>query len=439
VLYQKARAYDELGQPDEAILVLDRLIAEHPGSRHIDEAWFRRAEYFFTRRRWVDAEEAYGAITRRAADSDYYELAAYKLGWTYYKQELHEEALDAFVGLLDHKVRSGYDFEQTEDEDAERRIADTHRVISLSFSNLGGPEVVREYFAEKGTRSYEDRIYGHLGEFYLEKLRYEDAATSYKAFVSLHPHHRAAPRFGMRVVEIYETAGFPILVLEAKKEFAARYALDSEYWRRFDVEEAPEVLAYLKANLTDLASHYHALYQDEELEDDRPANFDEATRWYRAYLSSFPADSGAPGVNHRLADLLLENEDFEMAAFEYERTAYDYAPHEGASAAGYAAIFARREHEKQAPGDAQQEARRAAVTSSLRFVDRFPAHEHTASVLGAAVDDLYEMRELTQALARGQQLIDEYPEANHEIRRGAWTVVAHASIEVADNVRAESA
>ena len=39
-------------------------------------------------------------------------------------------------------------------------------MISLGFSNLGGPEVVQEYFADKGKRSYEDRIYENLGEFY---------------------------------------------------------------------------------------------------------------------------------------------------------------------------------------------------------------------------------------------------------------------------------
>jgi tetratricopeptide (TPR) repeat protein len=439
VLYQKARAYDELGRPDEAVAVLGRLIAEHPASRHVDEAWFRRAEYFFTRRRWLDAEEAYAAIARGDPSSDYYELALYKLGWTYYKQELHEEALGEYIALLDHKVATGYDFDQTEDEDTERRIADTHRVISLSFSNLGGPDVVREYFAEKGPRSYEDRIYSHLGEFYLEKLRYEDAARSYKAFVDLHPLHRKAPHFGMRVVEVYETAGFPILVLEAKKEFAARYALDAAYWRHFAVEEAPEVLAYLKANLVDLASHHHSLYQDEELVDERPANFDEATRWYRAYLDAFASDAGAPGVNHRLADLLLENGDFADAAREYERTAYDYPAHEQAGAAGYAAIFAHREQEKHAPEEAREAARSGAVTSSLRFVERFPGHEHAASVLGAAVDDLYEMKAFDRALAHGQQLIDAYPEAGGTLRRRAWTVVAHASLELTDYVRAEQA
>jgi tetratricopeptide (TPR) repeat protein len=439
VLYQKARAYDELGRPDEAIVVMERLIAEYPHSKHIDEVQFRRAEYFFTRRKYLDAEAAYSAITRMGARSEYYELALYKLGWTYYKQELHEEALNEYVALLDHKVSTGYDFDQREDEDSERRIADTFRVISLSFSNLGGSEVVQEYFAAKGHRSYEDRIYSHLGEFYFEKLRYDDAAKAYKAFVALQPLHRVSPHFSMRVVEIYDAGGFPKLVLESKKEFAATYGLQSEYWRHFDVNDFPEVLAYLKANLVDLAGHYHALYQNADLSDEKPANLAEATRWYRAYLTSFPADPGSPAVNHRLADLLLENRDFGEAAREYERTAYDYADHDGAAAAGYAAIYAHRENQKVAAGGTQEAVRREAVASTLRFVERFPRHEHAATVLGAAVDDLYDMKEFERTIVTGRQLIDGYPDADASIRRSGWTVVAHSAFELTDYAQAEQA
>ena len=49
-------------------------------------------------------------------------------------------------------------------------------------------------------------------------------------------------------------------------------------------------------------------------------------------------------MNYRLADLLLENEDFGTAATEYERTAYHYGEHEQASGAGYAAIYAHRQN-----------------------------------------------------------------------------------------------
>jgi outer membrane protein assembly factor BamD (BamD/ComL family) len=439
VLYQKSRAYDELGRIDEAIAVMERLVAEYPHSRHFDEVQFRRAEYFFTRKKYLDAEEAYSAITEKGAGSEYYELALYKLGWTFYKQELHEEALHEFIALLDYKVSIGYDFDQSHDEEDERRIADTYRVISLCFSNLGGPEILARYFAANGQRSYEDRIYAQLGEFYLEKLRYNDAATAYQAFVDLHPLHRVSPHFSMRVVEIYEAGGFPKLVLESKKGFAATYGLNSEYWRHFDVDDSPEVLGYLKTNLEDLASHHHALYQDAELAEEKPANFQEALRWYRAYLTSFPEDPGAPAVNYRVADLLLENKDFGEAAREYERTAYDYPEHERAAAAGYAAIYAHRENQKVALGADQAAPRRDAVASTLRFVDRFPQHEHAATVLGAAVDDLHEMKEFALAIATARKLIDGYPQAELSIRRSAWAVVAHSSFEIAAYPEAERA
>jgi tetratricopeptide (TPR) repeat protein len=439
VLYQKARAYDELGRTDEAIAVIERLVAEYPHSRFIDEVQFRRAEYFFTRKKYLDAEDSYAAITRMGAGSEYFELALYKLGWTLYKQELHEESLQKYVALLDHKVSIGYDFDQSENEADARRIADTYRVISLSFSNLGGPRAVQDYFAANGPRSYEDRIYSHLGEFYLEKLRYDDAASAYKTFVGLYPLHRASPHFSMRVVEIFEAGGFPKLVLESKKEFAATYGLQSEYWRHFAVADAPEVLGYLKSNLKDLGNHYHALYQQPELDAEKTANFQEGLRWYRAYLASFPQEPETPGIHHQLADLLLEHRDFGEAAQEYERTAYDYPAHEKAAAAGYAAIYAHREHLKGVPEAERPPVQREAVTSTLRFVDAFPEHEHAAEVLGAAVDDLYGMQEFEVAIATGRRLIDGYPGADLPVRRSAWTVVAHSSLEIADYEQAEHA
>src|SRR5262245_20355206 len=142
VLYQEARAYDELGRTDEAMATMERLIRENPNSKHFDEVQFRRGEYFFTRRRFRDAEAAYSGIISMGTASSYYELALYKLGWTLYKQEFYEEALQKYIALLDYKVSIGYDFDQTHDEDDDRRVADTFRVISLSFSNLGGPETM---------------------------------------------------------------------------------------------------------------------------------------------------------------------------------------------------------------------------------------------------------------------------------------------------------
>jgi cellulose synthase operon protein C len=439
VVYQKARAYDELGRTEEAMATMEQFVSAYSHSMHYDEVQFRRAEYFFTRRKFRDAENAYQAIIGMGASSSYYELALYKMGWTLYKQEFYEEAQHRFIALLDYKVSIGYDFEAAHDEDEERRIADTFRVISLGFSNLGGPEVVQEYFAAKGGRSYEDKIYANLGEFYLAKLRYDDAAKTYKAFVALNPFHRSSPHFSMRVVEIYAKGNFPKLVLEAKKEFASKYGLQAEYWRHFDVNESPEVLSYLKSNLKDLANHHHAQYQNAELVAEKPANYAEALRWYREYLTSFPKEADTPPINYQLADLLLENQAFGEAALEYERTAYDYPVHAKSAAAGYAAIFAHRQNLKTAPEELRTVARTNTVTSSLRFADAFPTHEHAATVLGAAADDLYGMKDFRPAIAAAQKLIERYPGADPGIRRSAFTVVAHSSLELAEYPQAEQA
>jgi cellulose synthase operon protein C len=439
VLYQMARAYDELGRTEEAIETMERLIRTNPHSSHLDEVQFRRGEYFFTRRRFRDAEAAYSGIVSLGPTSEYHELALYKLGWTLYKQEFYEEALQKYIALLDYKVSIGYDFDQTHDEDSDRRVADTFRVISLSFSNLGGPETLPEYFSKFGKRAYEDRIYAGLGEHYLGKLRYDDAAKTYKAFVAIYPFHRAAPRFSMRVVDTFTKGGFPKLVLESKREFASKYNLRAEYWRHFKPEESPEVLAYLKTNLKDLATHYHAEYQGANEAQEKLTNYHEAIQWYGTYLESFPKEADSASVNYRLADLLLENKDFGKAAKEYERTAYGYAQQSLSAAAGYAAIYAYREQMKVAGKEQQDAVKRDTVASSLKFADAFPQDEHAAAVLGAAADDMYEMKDYKAAIEADQRLIDKYPSAEASIRRSAWIVVAHGSFELANYPQAEHA
>ena len=440
ILYQKSRALDELGRTEEAIDTMERLIRANPSSSHVDEVQYRRGDYFFMRRRFRDAESAYDAVIGLGPRSPYYEFALYKFGWTLYKQELYEEALHKYMALLDYKVSIGYDFDQTHEEDDERRVADTYRVISLSFSNLGGgADTVREYFAKFGNRSYEDRVYNNLGDHYLAKLRYDDAAGTFKAFVALYPFHRSAPKFSMRVIDTFTAGGFPKLVLEAKRDFAATYGLQSPYWQHFKPEESPEVLASLKANLTDLGNHYHAQYQSAQDAAEKTSNYREARRWYGEYLDSFPADADSPRMSYELAGLLLENKDFGEAAKQYERTAYQYPTHPQSAAAGYAAVYAYREQLKVAPDDTKEAVKRDAVASSIKFADTFPDHESAAAILGAAADDLFEMKEYPAGVATAQRVIDTYAGAEPAIRRSAWTVVAHGSFELADFPRAEKA
>ncbi|MDR7134996.1 TolA-binding protein [Lysobacter niastensis] len=439
VLYQKARAYDELGRPDDAMAVMEQLVTTDPDSKLVDEVQFRRGESFFAQRKYRDAENAYQSVAAKGAASEFYEPALFKLGWSFYKQGAFEEALHRYFALIDHKVAKGYVLGAKHTAAEDRRVEDTFNVIALSFSNLGGPEAIGEYFAGFGHRPYEDHAYRYLGEFYLSKQRYQDAATVYKDFVGLYPFHAASPDFGLRIIGIYETGGFPQLVVEAKREFASNYGLKAEYWKHQPIGERPEVVAAVKSNLMDLANYYHARYQDPSLAKEKQQSFAEAARWYGDFLDSFHDDPAAPGANYQFADLLRENGDFRGAATQYERTAYGYPAHEKAAAAGYAAIFAHRENLKVVAASQENEARRATVDSSLRFSDTFPQHEQAPIVLVAAAQDLYDLKDYAAARNAGRKLLEKFTSATRELQRTAWTVVAHSSFELAEFPVAEQA
>ncbi|HBA89914.1 MAG TPA: hypothetical protein DCZ75_18550 [Geobacter sp.] len=439
VLYQMSRSYEELGQTEEAMAVMQRMVRDFPQSRYLSEVQFRRAEYFFVHKKYLEAEGIYKGLVEIGAGSSYYELALYKLGWTFYKQELYEEGLQRFVALLDHKVATGYDFAQTTDDLERKRVDDTFRVISQSFSYLHGAASVMDYFDKNGKRAYEDRVYSNLGEFYYEKRRYSDAAAAYNAFVSRNPFHRVSPQFHMRVIEIHLAGGFPSLVIEAKKEFAKNYGLKAQYWKHFEPGTRPEVLGFLKTNFTDLARHYHALYQDPEHAKEKGESFQEALHWYEEFLVSFPKDAESPAINYQMADLLLENRSYARAALEYERTAYEYPRYDKSSAAGYAAIYAYREQLRGAEGAEKVKVKREAVRSSLKFAGTFPEHEKAAVVLGAAADDLYELKEYGEALTAARKLIATFPAADKEVLKSAFIVVGHSCYELKQYAEAETA
>src|SRR5205814_7136368 len=131
--------------------------------------------------------------------------------------------------------------------------------------------------------------------------------------------------------------------------------------------------------------------------------------------------------------------DFGEAAKQYERTAYGYPPHARSAGAGYAAVYAYREQLKAASREQQDVAKRNTIASSLKFANAFPEHEHAADVLGAAADDMYEMKEYRPAVEAAQRVIDHYPRADAAVRRSAWIVVAHGSFELAQYPQAEHA
>lgn len=436
VLYQLARTYEEQGNVEEAMKMMNRMAKDYPHSRYIEEVQFRRGEYHYARKNFSDAKAAYKALVDIGAGSPYYELALYKLGWTCYKQDQYEEGLNQFVRLLDHKIAAGNDLEHPKDSFDEKRIEDIFRVMSLSFSNLGGADAITGYFGKHGKRTYETNAYKNLGDHYLDKRRYGDAAATFKTFVKNNPYHKMTPYFDIWAIDSYRRGGFSKLVIESNKEFIANYGLKSAYWSQSGNMASSEVTGQIKTSLKELANFYHAHYQDKLFVKDKDENFKEAVKWYREFLGSFPKDASAPIVHFQLADLLLENKLYDQAAIEYEHVAYDYPAHEKSGAAGYAAIFALRGNLAFVAKDQEENAKRVIIRNSLKFSEAFPKHEKAALVMSAAIDDIYGMKQYSIAAATARKLLSRYS-TEQPIRRAAWLIFAHSSFELGNFKDAE--
>ena len=445
VLYQLARAYELNAQPDKALASLDLLVANYPNSRYMDEAQFRRGEILFSNKAYVKSQAAYEAVIKSGASSAFYNQSLYKHGWSLFKQGENERSLDSFAGVLDSVLvskRNPSDMVELETLSRPSRelVEDTFRVMGITFSYLDGPKTIEEFVKRRTTpgrqpRPYSYLLYARLGDLYIEKERYTDAADSYRAFVSQDRNNEKAPLLEMQAIEAYQKGGFPQLVLQGKKEFVENYSFGTAYWQGREPRNEPTVVAELKTNLKDVAQYYHAQAQRTK----NVADYQEAAKWYHSYLTSFPDDPDSAVTNFLLAETLFESKQYLDAAKEYESTAYHYGNHEKAAAAGYAAIIAYGKQEETLTGEAKAAVHNHSVDSSLKFAQTFPAHPESAQVLTRAATDLYTEKDYPRAIGAADALLARQPPVDAGKQRIAWTVIGNANFDRGVFDKAETA
>lgn len=438
VMYQLSRAHEAQAQPEKALAVLDQLVRKYPQSQWYTEAQFRRGEILFSAGRYHDAELAYSAVVKAGPEGDFYGQGLYKHGWSLFKQSRGEESVASFLQVLDRVlVRDG----KLRDRDSltrpERELSeDTLRVMAITFSDLDGPETLDALLKKRGSDPvYAHLLYEGLGNLYITKERFQDAALAFEAFAKRRPDDRYAPSLQMRTIEAYQKGGFASLVLEGKQAFVERYAFGSPFWQSRTIADAPEVAAQLKTTQKDLAEYHHAKAQKSKKVEDYTA----AARWYRAMLDSFPQDAEAPATRYLLGEVLFESGRYAEAAREYERTAYDYPLHAKSADAGYAALIAYQKHEPSLTGESQALWHRQYIESSLMFATSFPVHVESARVLTKSDEELFALNEFDRVIEVSKQILERNPPVDRSYQRTAATLMAHSLFDRARYVESEAA
>jgi tetratricopeptide (TPR) repeat protein len=442
VLYQLSRAYEDTGEKGKANASLQTLASRYPDFAHMDEVNFRLGEYFFLRKKYKPASQYYAAVLPFGEKNAYYPLTLNKLGWAYFKQDKYEPALNYFIASLDHLLAEAKQNGTSESLLNSKKLADGYHSISMSVSYLNGADAITTYFKKNGDKSYTTELYKQLAEYYLSKKRYSDAAGSYQAFINVYPFNEKAASYAKRIIEIYQQGSFTELSIKARKQFAINYDRRADYWRKNKLEDQPEINAFQKNNIHNLATHYHAAYKKtnkQKPKHKKQSHLSEATHWYKEFNYLYPLDKRSPKISKLLAELFLEQGDYRAAARAFERTANNFPDSDIAEQSAYAAIFAYREHLKNTTASQRNTVREDVVRSSLLFVETYPQHAQASAVLITAANDLLLLKNYNTAANTARRVIRHYPQAEKKQLRIAWRILADASFETRHYAEAEKA
>ena len=466
VLYQLARAQEQAaslpGAPANALDVplatLTRLVQQHPGSVHAEEAQFRRGEILFSSSRWAQAERAYAAVLATTATqptrepSPLRERALYMQGWSLYKSNRSEEGLQPFMTVLDRLIGSAPEAGRDPSQDpvaaalpapasaaadplsrAERELlADTLRIVGITLAGLQGTNSIAPLVTTPMRRGYEHRLHQELAALYLRQERVKDATDTLTAFAAAQPLHPQAPAMLSQSIAVLEAAGFQTPALAAKRDFVARYGAGSAL-RQPHPEVWTQAQPLVKAHLLTLARHHHATAQQTAGGPKAAAAADDvaqARRWYGEFIASYPQDAATPGQHFLLAELLQDAGAAAEAAVAFEQVAYRYPSHARSADAGYAALLL-------APaGDAAGQRRFAEQAD--RFAQTFERDGRAASVLVRAAELRLGLGDAAAATTTAKAALARGGASAAE-QRTAWTTIAQAAFDGRAYADAEAA
>jgi tetratricopeptide (TPR) repeat protein len=438
VLYQLARAYETTGQPEKALVTLDDVLRRYPKSPQLDEVQFRRGELLFSAKEYRKAQDAYQYVVGKGEKAAFLSQSLYKHGWSLFKQGLNDESLPSFAGVLDRTMLTKDTHALIPLEKlprANRELADdTLRVMAVTFSyDDASVAAVDRFLVAHNNPAYAPIIYSRLGDLYVEKERFQDAASVYRAYATREPNSEFSPGLSMQAIDAYRKGGFTELVLEGKREYVALYNYGTPFWQGRNKADYPSIAKELKTNLKDVATFFHAEAQKTKKVD----QYREAARWYRTYLESFPDDPESFGTNYLLSETLYSSEDYQGAAAEFTKTAYDYPRNPRSAAAAYAALGSFTKYEEKLPAAEKVEAHKLAVDAGVKFGTSFPEHPDSAGVLTRAAEDIFATQDLQRSIEVANLVLAHQPPADQPKRRIAYTIIGQANFDLMQFAEAE--
>jgi TolA-binding protein len=302
VLYMKAYALVELGQPEQALEQYRRILAEFPESRFTPDAHMALAETIFATYNYEGALAEYENVIRHP-ESGLYGVALFKSAWCLWRMGRTQDAALRFRQVLDlgrNRERMSGDERRRLRELQDEALNYLIQVFVEDESNTA-----RDVFAfleEIGGEQYAHRVLERLSETYFGQARYERGIEAYQLLLEMDPSSRDAVQWQMEIATGYAMVGSRQQTIQAMRTLAETYGPGTQ-WAR---QQGDPAVAQRAANLGERTIRRQALqWHEEGQRENQRRLLEDATALYDVYLSKYGRSRAAYQINFYRGEILF--------------------------------------------------------------------------------------------------------------------------------------
>ena len=444
-LYLLGYCLEKQNQTEQSLKAYRTLIASYPKSKFTTEAWVRIGEHYFEA--YDDpgslqkAADAYEAATRVKVHP-LYDKAVYKLGWTYYRMDRFEEAVNRFVALVDY-----YDAQHPEKPKKEEELggelrgeAIQYMAISFTDEKWGGLARAQQLFGRLGGRPYEAEVYRKMADVYFDQTKHPDAIAAYRLVLKKNPLAKDAPQIRQRIVAALDRDRKLEESARESQLLADQFKPGSPWYQKFqgepDLLAAAQELAERSLYSSAVYQHQQALvYKQEKKFDQAKPVFEAAAQSYGNYLARFPGSKSAYEMQFYYAECLYNALHFPEAAEQYAEVRDSTQDSRFLTEAAFAAVLSwqkeveREVQQRKIPelkplrsterpeGEAIKVialagSEKGQIAASDQYVLKLKADSKAPGIAYQAAELFYAHNDFPEARRRFEQILKSYPRSD---------------------------
>ena len=307
-----------LGRLDDenAVLYYKQLIAQHPASPLIPDAWLALGEFYFDKHSIAEATNAYQQVMT-FKEHRAYPFAVYKLGWCHYNnqgttEQTTAEALKKSIAAFKLVVKLADKSKGNNFNLRDEAIRD----LVMVFAETEDTEAAWNYFKTIGEEAKFYAMLERLGNTYADAGKNDKAIEVYNRLVKEAPTKSNNPRIYQKLAGIYEQTNRNDDVVATIKTMHSLYAVKSSPWIAANNKKAETIKD--ASDITERTTHrYGTLFHSRGQKLKNKALEANAGQIYELYLGSFATAPAAYDVRYYLADIQMAQGKYEAASTNF--------------------------------------------------------------------------------------------------------------------------